>query len=186
MFSIDEETLLRHHIKEGVTLSFEQLERVRAASDYGRARNKALELLGSREHGETELYRKLCRTFDEDTSSLVVARMRELDLVDDRRFAAQYARELVDRKNAGKTAVRAKLMEKGVPRDVIADVLDELSVDESAALRVLIEKKYKNKLADDKGRKQTIAALARRGFSLRDIRSAMDDFLVELSEGEDL
>lgn len=176
LFSVDDETLLRHGLKEGSTLSGEELLLVREASDYQKAKNKALDYLGLRDHSEGELYTKLKRSFDEHTAAAAVAKIKELGLTDDGAFARNYAYELIERKGASTRAAADKLREKGIAKETIAEALapyDNSDADRAAAL---IEKKYSYKLAMRSGRDAVKAALARRGFSMRDIREALSRF----------
>ena len=68
-------------------------------------------------------------------------------------------------------------MEKGISRDVCESVLDEFEVDPTEQIVQLIEKKYKNKLQDEKDRRRTVAALQRMGYSWSDIKDALESFL---------
>lgn len=176
LFSIDEETLLRHLIKEGSVLSGEELMLVREASDYQKAKNKALDYLGMRDHSESELYQKLKRGFDEHTAAHAVARIKELGLTDDGKFARDYAAELIERKGASARAAAAKLREKGIDKETIAEALAPYEEGDEQRAVELIERKYLSKLETRAGREAVKAALARRGFSSRDIRAALARF----------
>ncbi len=176
LFSVDEETLLRHGLKKGSVLDGEELNLVRAASDYQRAKNKALELLGMRDHARSELVKKLRRTFDEHTSELAVERVCELGLVDDGAFARRYAEELSAR-GMSVRAIRAKLGEKGVEKETAEQAVSGLERTDLEILRELVQKKYLRRLAGEGGYRLTFAALARRGFSPADIRAALGEFV---------
>lgn len=182
LFSIDEETLLSHGIEIGSVLSGGELERVREASDYQKAKNKALELLGYRAHSENELYTKLLRRFDDHTSALAVARIKELGLTDDEAFARDCASELIERKGASVRAAADKLREKGIAKEIISDALAPYEEGERERAIALIAKKYASKLDTRQGRGSVMAALARRGFGSRDIHAALAVF--EDEDGE--
>ncbi len=181
LFSIDEETLLKHHIKEGTELKREELERLRAASDYFSAKNKALELLGYRDHSKKELTDKLKRRFDEQTARLAVEKMCELKLLDDREFARKLCAELIELRGKSKRAAAQKLYEKGVSREISEQTLAEYEDDETEAIRELVKKKYLDKLADRDKRAGVYAALMRRGFRSENIREVLN----ELSSNEE-
>ncbi len=174
LFSVDEDTFVRFGIKKGASFTGAQMEELHAASDLRRAQSKALDLLGAREHAERELAQKLEKTFDPETAAHAVARMRELGLTDDAQFARRYAEELVVRKGKSKREAAHKLYEKGIARELAAEVLAAYGEDESAALRALIDKKYRTKLMKPDGRQAVYAALLRKGFSSRDVRAALD------------
>ncbi len=176
LFSIDEETLLRHHINKGVELSGEELMLVREASDYQRAKNKALAFLALREHSEKELYDKLCRTFDTHSAASAITRLREVGLVNDESFATRYAEELMTRRGCSKREAQRKLVEKGISRELCERILGEYDDDETLPISELIEKKYLTKLQKENGRDSVIAALMRKGFSLHDIKAALERY----------
>ena len=184
LFSVDDETLLRHGLKEGSALSGEQLLLVREASDYQKAKNKALDYLGLRDHSEGELYAKLKRNFDEHTAAAAVAKIKELGLTDDVAFAKNYAAELIERKGASMRAAADKLREKGIDKETIAAALSPYEESDADRAAALIEKKYAHKLDSRAGRDAVKAALARRGFSMRDIRQALSRFEEDAAESE--
>ncbi|NLC78306.1 MAG: regulatory protein RecX [Ruminococcaceae bacterium] len=184
LFSVDEETFIKHHIKEGSVLTREELECLRAASDYFSAKNKALELLGYRDHSRKELTDKLKRKFDEETSRLAVEKMCELRLVDDREFARKLAAELIEGRGQSKRAAAQKLYEKGVAKELIEEALAEYEDDETDAIRALVEKKYMTKLADKDKRQTVFASLMRRGFKSENIKEVLREFPYKETEDE--
>ncbi|MEG1384403.1 MAG: RecX family transcriptional regulator [Oscillospiraceae bacterium] len=175
MFSIDEDTVARHHVKKGMQLENEQLMQIRAASDFQKAKNKALDLLSMRDHSEYELRQKLMKTYDEDTAALAVQKVSELKLTDDGTFARRYASELIESKGQSKRAAAQKLREKGISREIIEQTLTKYGDDETQQLLELVKKKYRVKLEKENGRKSVFAALMRKGFSSRDIKSVLNE-----------
>ncbi len=176
LFSVDEDTLVRFGVGKGSRFEPGELEALRARSDQRRAESRALELLSAREHAERELARKLERSFDPETAARAVERMRALGLTDDARFARRYAEEMIGRRGKSRREVEQKLYEKGVPRETAQAALDGCEADERAALRALIDKKYRLKLAKPDGRRLVYAALLRRGFPPGDVREALESF----------
>lgn len=175
LFSIDEETYLSFGIKKGTDLSEDDLSELRKQSDYRKALDKAFSFLAIRDHSEYELYSKLLRTFDPDTSQQVVDRIRELGYLDDMSFAERYAGELL-RKGKSLGEIRLKLNEKRIPREIAENVLESLETDETPLIISLINNKYLRKLSAENGRQKVYAALLRRGFKSRDIVSALKGF----------
>lgn len=176
LFSLDEETWHFNPVQEGEFLSFQRLEELRQQSDTRKAKEKALEYLGMRPYGSRELYDKLCLKYDPHSAAAAVARMAELELLDDRSYALAKASALLSR-NKSRREIAAKLAEKGVDREIVQDVLEELFADEDEAEQVLavIEKSYTSKLLAGK-RQNVFAALARRGFGSRAIQAALEEW----------
>ncbi len=175
LFSVDEDTFVRFGIRKGSVFDDRQMNELLSASDLRRAESKALDLLGMREHAQRELVRKLEKSFDADTAARAAARMQELGLIDDRRFAERYAQELL-RKGKSLREAEQKLLEKGVSREIAKQALEQFERDETGTLRALIDKKYRLRLQKPDGYRAVTAALMRRGFSLRDIRAALEAF----------
>lgn len=188
LFSVDDETFFSEHLTEGVSLDGPRLEELRRKSDAHRAKDKALGYLAAREHASGELFQKLCRDFDEHTAAAAVAKMDELDLLDDGAFARRAAVWLLG-KNKSRSEILRWMAQRGLDRELARQTLEEvfeerqadapegLGPDGAAALR-LVEKQYAAKLAA--GKKQNVlAALARRGFSSGDARRAVELWLEE-------
>lgn len=188
LFSVDDETFFSERLAEGVRLDGPRLEELRRKSDAHRAKDKALGYLAAREHASGELFQKLCRDFDEHTAAAAVAKMDELDLLDDGAFARRAAVWLLG-KNKSRSEILRWMAQRGLDRELARQTLEEvfeerqadapegLGPDGAAALR-LVEKQYAAKLAA--GKKQNVlAALARRGFSSGDARRAVELWLEE-------
>lgn len=173
---LDTETLLAHRFDVGREIDDETLHRCVIASDTKRCKDKAMWLVSLCDHSRRELYDKLRRDYDESVCEQTVARLQELGLIDDRRYAERYAADLVHLRHLSVRGVREKLYHKGIDRDLIDEVTDTLDIDESAQLRAIIEKKYARSLSDEKGVRRTVAALTRMGFGYADIRAALRDY----------
>lgn len=147
----------------------------RKAYDY------ALDLLSARAYTIRNLRRKLIqREYAADDVAQVVERLSTAGLLDDARFAREYARQ---RLTAGGVAVRRvgqELASKGVGRDEIAGaielVLDEEEIDPKRAIDIAARKKVAGmgEVEIDKKRRRLFAFLARRGFDVGDIQMAVE------------
>ncbi|MBC5581030.1 RecX family transcriptional regulator [Anaerofilum sp. BX8] len=175
LFSVDAETLAKSGLAEGDELSEAEIEDLRGNSDTRRAKDKALTFLSLRAYGSAELYDKLCRSFDEHTAAAAVAEMTRLDLLDDAEFARRRAAYLHGQRKS-LWEIRQKLLALGLDRGLVEDALAGLPQDEGGAIRGVIEKQYLSRLARGETEK-VVAALARRGFSAREARAAVAEFL---------
>ena len=173
---LDVETVLAHRFDVGREISDEQLHACVIDSDRKRCKDKAMWLISYRDHSRRELIDKLRRDYSAESAEAAVSRLEELGLIDDGRFARRYAADLINLKHLSERGVRQKLHEKGVDRDLIDEVIDELEFDEQAQIRDIIEKKYARSLGDEAGRRRAVNALARLGFGYSDIRSAMAEY----------
>lgn len=142
--------------------------------------NSAMYSLDIRDHSEKEIRQKLSRKYDAQSVDSAVEKLLDLGLINDRRYAELLTRELFERKKYGKNRVRSELFRRGIAQNVINDVLEEYEEenepDNVQTIVDIIEKKYYNKLHDEKSRQKTVAALVRLGYSFSDIRQAMSRF----------
>lgn len=180
-FTLDTRTLSEMGIRKGVNVTDEQLRMIVVESGRRRAKEKALYLLGFRDHTKRELLTKLKRTESEENAEYAANRMVELGYVNDERYARRYAEQLVSVKHLPIRGVRQKLYEKGVERELIDQIADELeeNADPQENIRALVEKKYARYLNDEKGVKKTVSALQRMGYGWSDINDVIKEYTEE-------
>ncbi len=180
-------------IKSGSEVSPEQLEELLAESARCKMMNKALDLLSMRDYSRRELSDKLVTKAwekkeqkDMDLGSLkqqasdICDRLEELGLLNEERFARSYVDELIRRKHLSKSGLKTALIQKGVQRDIIETVLEEVEVDPVEQVRELLATKFKNRdLSDEKQKTRTVNALLRLGYRYNEINAAMDHRLEE-------
>ncbi len=151
-------------------------------SDYRRAKSRAVWYLDRNDHTEKGLYDKLVRAgFRKEACAKVIARYVEVGLLDDERYARNYAERLME-SNISKREAVAKMLQKGVPYDLAKSVLEEIDTDEQTQIKNLISKKYRHKFTCEKGGEKVFAALVRKGFSYSAVREALKSYIEEFEE----
>ena len=177
---IDKDVCNEKCLKKGMEL--DGLEEIIFESDYRRAKSRAIWYLDRMDHTEKALYDKLLRAgFKPKPCAKVIARLKEVGLLDDIRFAENYANRLTE-SNVSKREALQKLLLKGVPYDLAKSVLEETQTDELSQIKNVIEKKYKNKLLAENGVQKVYAALVRKGFSYGAVKTALNEFIEESEE----
>ena len=189
LFSVDTETYFLEHLSVGMSFTPEELESLWQRSELRKAKDKALQYLSLRDYASGELYDKLRLKFDDHTAAAAVAAMRELGLLNDEAFALHRAKYLMAHSKS-RSQVRRHLAEKGIGRDTIETVLEQLYEPDETGMRPdveaafrLVQKSYASKLRAGK-RENVLAALARRGFSLSDSREAIEIWQQEQNDPE--
>ena len=168
-------------IKKGTQISKEELDLLIEASDYERAKSRALWYLDRGMLTEKGLFDKLIKAkFSKTSSAKVIARLKELGLIDDVRYAEIYSQKLMDA-NASKRQIYFKLCEKGIRGDLAKETLENLPLSEETQIKNIIEKKYKSKLCDKENIRKVYSALARKGFSYSGIKSVLKDYEDEIN-----
>ncbi len=180
LFSVDGDTLLLNHIQEGSSFSEKEMEHLRRASDFGKAKAKALQYISLRDYGTAELQTKLERMFDKDTAAQAVQKMQELELIDDERFAAHRAKYLIEEKKCSVREAQQKLAMLKLSNDIIAEAMQPFLHEEPDGDNAehLVRKKYVRHLQSGDTQK-VYAALQRKGFSYRDAKQAIATVMQE-------
>ena len=164
----------------GDEINREELTAFEEAAGSRRAFNSALNSLDYRDHSEKEIRAKLLRKHDAEYVDEAVEKLIELDLVNDERYAENYARELFERKKFGKMRIKAELRAKGISAETANSAVEALFEDEEPdniqRIVDIIGKRYYNRMNDEVGRKKVFFALQRMGYSFSDIREAMSEF----------
>jgi len=111
----------------------------------------AVKILSRRAHSVSDMKKALIRrTADEDLIQKVLARLKQNGLIDDARYAKQFARQRTEIRHQGKYRVARELRARGVPDRHIESAVEEAAAnsDEAAMVRQRIERKLKSLLAN--------------------------------------
>ena len=182
---LDKDVVSEYVLRPDTVLEPEKIGELVYESDYRRAKSRALWYLDRGDRTEKGLYRKLVEAgFDKRASAAVIARLVELDLVNDRRFAENYAYRCAQANISRREAVN-KMMTKGVPYDVAKEAADGMEADETEQIRTLLEQKYAARLLQENGTQKVYAALARKGFSFDAIKTALKQYNEQLEFDEE-
>ena len=175
VMNLDTRTLIENRFDVGKDIDDEDLHEIIRLSNERRAKEKALWLISYRDHSKKELADKIKRTCDEESADKAVERMEELGLVNDESYALHYAQKLIFTKHMAKNAVVYELARKGIDKELAAEILDEIEVDSSEQIRIIIDKKYKN-ISDEKIRRRAVAALQRLGYRWDEIKGVIEEY----------
>lgn len=174
--TVDRQTFDESPYRVGSDISEEQLDVLLTRSQYNRARERALYLLGLRDYACGELEQKLHTEASPEIAAAVVARLREVGLLDDRQYAARLARHLAEYKQYPRRRIEQELRRRGIDPLTASIAAEGVDCDDFQQALALLEKKYYNKMKTPEDRRRVTAALARRGFSFGSIRRAMEAY----------
>lgn len=179
---LDKDVFIEKCLKKGMEIENAYLEELIFESDYRRAKSRAIWYMDRADHTEKALYDKLIRAkFSKKASAKAIARLKEVGLLDDNRYAENYAGRLIE-SNVSKREALQKMLLKGVPYDLAKSVLENTEADELSQIKNVIEKKYKNKLTAEGGVQKVYAALVRKGFSYGAVKTALNEYIEESEE----
>ena len=176
-FSLDVTQVVDLGVKKGLTISSEQLEEFKKASEFGKLYQRTLEWVLMRPHSEREtrdyLYKKIYdKKLDKSYIDRVIEKLKLKKYLDDRRFAEYYVENRFVKKGVSKRRLEMELMKKGVSRDIISEVLDDGGRDEREEILKMIKRKRAKYDTDEK----LIAYLVRQGFSYSLVREVVESF----------
>ncbi len=131
----------------------------------------ALKLLGMRSHSRDEIRRKLLKKgYVPEDIEAVVERLKSQGLLDDRIFGTELIKSRSRRKPLGKLKMRAELGRKGVPDNVISELLQDyesLKLCQQAAERKI---RSLRSTTDEARQKKLETFLHNRGFEWHEIQ----------------
>ncbi|MBQ0084032.1 MAG: RecX family transcriptional regulator [Clostridiales bacterium] len=181
---LDAEYCAEKGITAGSELSEADIEKHIAGSDYKRALSRGVWYIERGSISRKKLLEKFkAAGFREDSSLKAADRLEELGLINDYEYALRLS-ELYLASCISKKDALYKMMSKGIPRDTAKAALDEFECDAVAQIRSIINKKYREKMADELSSKKVFAALQRKGFSYGDIKEAFKIYN-EMDYGEE-
>ena len=130
-----------------------------------------------REYCTADVRRKALQRleFDAAAAESVVSALVTDGFVDDRRYAAAYAREKSALSGWGPVKIRAALLARGVARDVVVEALSEVDpARASAKLEKVLENKWRTLRDDPQGRLKLIRFALSRGYDYEPVRPLVE------------
>jgi regulatory protein len=122
-------------LAKGQYLSDRDIAALRAADEIERAYEYALDFLSHRPRSSTEVAQRLQRQeFSALAADSAIARLTQAGLLDDRAFAEYWIRNREQFRPRGQRALRYELRQKGIPSDVVDELLDQVDETKNAYL----------------------------------------------------
>ena len=172
-------------LHENDQLDNEQLNYHLKESEYIRAKARGMWFLDRADYSEKTLHEKIVAGGVSHTAAArAVARIKELGLIDDQRFATRLATQLSE-SNVSKRESYAKLLGKGIPKEIIKSVLEQTDFDENEQIKAVIDKKYRAKMDTKENIQKVYAALIRKGFSYSAVSDVIKKYTKELEYNEE-
>ena len=168
---ITEQELLDFGLRAGDRLDGGALERLKEAAGISNVKVTAADLVGRRAMSRHELERKLAEKGASQAEARYAAEWLEaIGAIDDRDYAALLVRHY-GQMGWGSGRIQEKLREKGIPRELWDEALEELP-EAAGQIDAFLAGKLRGRVPDAREKKRLSDALARRGFSWGEIRSA--------------
>ncbi|HLP17225.1 MAG TPA: RecX family transcriptional regulator [Bacteroidota bacterium] len=173
-FGVSEMTYVKYRLSIGDELDALTLAAIKQDEAANDVKNAALRYRSFRPRTRKEMIDYLRKKeYADEEIEIGLAFLEENKLLNDAEFARMYCRDAMMRKPMGERALRQKLMQRGIARDIIDAVIAEQLSPESdyEAALATAQKLYqkfstsRKQLDDDAIRRRLFENLARRGFS---------------------
>jgi regulatory protein len=178
--------VLASSLQLGQHLDDEEIACLRAQDDRQRAMDKALRLLARRPRSSHEIDDALKQSdISTDIREQVIARLEEMDYLDDREFARWWVENRTEFNPRSIRALQQELYQKGISSSIITEALALLD-DDTLAVAAGRQRAYRwQHLPRAEFDKKMLGFLQRRGFSYPAARFATDFLREQLRQSND-
>ena len=186
----DEEAYYKYEIYKDIengAVSDERIDLLKQAryeSQIRIVKKYAYFLLTKKTYTVKELRTKLFAKYNDiDVAEAVVTQLTELGYIDDKEYIKNYIKYDMDIKPESQKALKYKLIQKGIDKEMIVKELSDLKFSEYENARKIFEKKYLKYLNKDNTqeiKRKAYAYLARKGFNNETIRRVLEISLAEI------
>ena len=169
---ITEQELLDFGLRAGDRLDDKVLARLKEAAGVSNVKAAAADLIGKRAMSRASLEKKLKEKGASEAEARYAAEWLEaIGAIDDAAYAAALVRHYAGR-GYGPARIREKLYEKGVPRELWEEAMEEAPGDE-AQIEAFLTSRLRGRVPDEKEKKRLVDALLRRGYPWGEVKSVM-------------
>ena len=168
---ITEQELLDFGLRAGDDLDEVALAKLKEAAGVSNVKAAAADLIGKRAMSRAALEKKLKEKGASEAEARYAAEWLEaIGAINDADYAALLVRHYGEM-GYGPQRVRDKLYEKGVPRELWEEALDQLP-DNGGQIDRFLQSKLRGRVPEEKEKKRLTDALIRRGYSWSDVKAA--------------
>ncbi len=173
-YIIHRDVAVKFGLRNGDEITERKLNELLFCNDFHMAKDVALKFFSYRQRTEHEIRKKLEKNnFSQKIIESVINNLNNIGLINDREFAEMFTRDRLKKKGIGKVVLRQHLIEKGIKKDIINQVIENnyQNINEKEFALETGKKQLKKymtskKQSDEKKNQSKIAGfLARRGFS---------------------
>lgn len=192
-FGADEDTVVKFRLVKDKEIDSNDLDKILIETEVGKLMVRMYSLFNIRERSEKEIRDYLKRLnfqrkvkAQEEISEVVIEslihNLKQKGLLDDLNFAKSWVESRRRSKYKGKNILKLELMQKGISREIIDQVLEddyEGGQSEESLAKAALEKKAKvwKNLPELEFKKKSTEFLIRRGFDYSVAKNVIDNFL---------
>lgn len=190
-YVLHKDVTVKFGLRKGADISELKIKELLFQNEFHIAKDTALRYLSYRQRTEYEIRNKLTqKKYKQKIVEYTLENFKKIGLINDKEFAESFARDTLKKKCIGKALLKQKLFNKGLPKDVITQVIENTykTINEKeTAIQIAKKqlKKYetrKNKSTDKENQIRLSNFLAQRGFSWDIISQVMRQIFKRSSE----
>jgi regulatory protein len=174
------DTVVKFHLKPDISVSESDYDKLVSYDKSNRAMLDGLDLISKKAYSEKSFKEKLAQKgYNRDVSNKVFLRLKELDYINDKNYAKNYASYLY-KKGKGTLLINAELVRQGLDKDLIKETLEGIKEENEPfeiilkMLETKLQAKFKNFDGKDKNEtRKIISFFLRKGFAFEDISKAI-------------
>ena len=175
--------LRRFNIEPGKEITETLMEKIEELL-YKRIRERILYLLDSSPRTEYEIRTKLFKSgYIDRYVTPVLDRIKEYGYIDDFAYARMYAESLRNGKNNSRRVIENKLYQKGISADIISEIMENVSVDETDLILKTLKKRKVDPISynnmDYVSRRKVYGYLISKGFSPSNVSKCLGEMYEE-------
>lgn len=173
--------VLQRNLAAGKEITDAEFEEIRAAQELIDAKKAAHSFVSYKPRSTGQVVDKLKKmSFDEGNIEAAIDFLREFDLLDDEKFAENFAKDYIARKPAGKSKLVYELRKRGIDESTAEDAAEKAlaETDELSLARAAAEKKAPSiEYKPHEKRKRSLAQyLQRQGFRWETVKTILEEF----------
>jgi regulatory protein len=174
------DTVLKFGLKKNDEITEKLLSRLLSEDYKLQIKELSFRLLTRRMHSVLELKRKLIKKkFPPESVEETVSELVERNYLDDRKFAEKYSEEKLKNNKTGVIKIRAELIQRGVDKGIIENVLAKYENSDTVLKNALLiaQKKLSSvqysKTTDQKKKEKLFRFLISKGYSAEIIKNTL-------------
>jgi regulatory protein len=182
-FTVDEEDYITLNLYEDLDLSQEQLNNIKNNVLFRSAKSEAVKFVSYKFRSKKEVFNKLLEeAYEEELITNVIEELSAMGYINDKIYAQKYIYDRSKLKPKSTKLLKLELGMKGIPADIVDEVLLDYEIDDKSVAEALVKKKFsKYDMNDDKVIKKIQGFLQHRGFDYE----VINIIIRELKENND-
>ena len=178
------ETVIKNKLKVGNFISEEELGKIQLESERATVFDKSLDYITKSQKTEKQVRDKLKeKGYLKETVDYVIGKLKEYKFVDDEEYVKSYIRIYQNKK--GKKLLEYELRLKGVRKDIIERVFEEIDIDQKDPCAEIMKKHLRGKEWTKENLSKAYKYVLSKGFSYEEASYALSKLKENLNESID-